>query len=293
MPQRHDRPRPASEPAKPPSRRHQRTPDGARPVEAGTTQVADDAAAWLREVTRGGDPVDLLTPHPSLRLDVGYEIQERMLDGRCRDGEVVVGAAVSAIGPTKPCAIADDEPTYRWLTDAMHVDASAGLCRSTVFTPRVRPEVAFIVDRDLDDPQTSAADVLDACDAVLPALVIVDYRLRQPVVRPGDVVAICAATSRFVLGDEPVPLDEVDLSASRCIIESDKAPSTTASGYELPGTAADAAAWLARQAVARGRAIESGMIILSGGLCGSHAVDAGETVAAHFDHIGDVELSCT
>lgn len=262
------------------------------PATRACTGVADAAAAWLRDAARGGDPVDLLTPHPSLGLGDGYEIQERMFDERCRAGELMVGAAVSAIGPTKPRAIPDDEPSYRWLTDAMHVDADVGLPRSSVLAPRVQPAIAFIVDRDLAAPETSAADVLDACSSALPALVVIDYRLRQPVVRPGDVVAICAATSRFVLGEGPVPLEELDLSSLACVLERDGDTMATAAAYELPGEPAEGAALLTRWAVASRRTIESGMVMLSGGLCGSVPVDAGETVAAHFAQLGDVQLTC-
>ena len=253
---------------------------------------ANETAAWLRDAARGAGPIDLLTPHPSLDLDDGYLIQDRMLDDRCRDGEVLVGAAVAAIGRTTPPAMPADEPLYRWLTDAMHVDAGTALARSSLLRPRVRPEIAFIVDRDLDDPATSAADVMAACTAVLPALVVVDYRLRQPVVRPADVVAVCAATSRFVLGGLPVDLDDVDLRTSHCVLEHNGAAVTTATDAELPGHPADAVAWLVRRLVSRGECVESGMVVLSGGLRGSVAVDAGDTVTARFDRIGDVQLWC-
>ncbi|HSJ46170.1 MAG TPA: fumarylacetoacetate hydrolase family protein [Euzebyales bacterium] len=250
------------------------------------------AAAWLRDASRGGDPIDLLTPHPSLELDDGYEIQDCMLADRRRDGEIVVGAAVAAIGRTIPPTMAAAEPLYRWLTDAMHVDAGTTLARSSLLRARVRPEIAFIVDRDMDDPATSAADVMASCSAVLPALVVVDYRLRQPVVRPADVVAVCAATSRFVLGETPVDLGAVDVAASRCVLEHNGEVVITATGAELPGHPADAVAWLVRQLSARGGYVESGMIVLSGGLNGSVPVDAGDTVTARFDRIGDVQLRC-
>lgn len=254
--------------------------------------VADEAASWLRDATRGGGPIDLLTPHPSLDLDDGYLIQDCMLDERRRDGEVLVGAAVSAIGRTTPPQMAVDEPLYRWLTDGMHIGPGASLPRSSLLRPRVRPEIAFIVDRDMDDPATSAADVMDACAAVLPALVVVDYRLRQAVVRPGDVVAICAATSRFVLGETAVALDDVNLTTTRCVLECNGAVVTVATGTELPGHPADAVAWLVRRVVSRGATVESGMVVLSGGLRGSVAVDTGDTVTARFDGIGDVRLRC-
>ena len=254
--------------------------------------VADEAAAWLREATRGGGPIDLLTPHPSLDLDDGYLIQDRIINERCRDGEFLVGAAVSAIGRTTPPTMAVDEPLYRWLTDGMHIDAGTALPRSSLLRPRVRPEIAFIVDRDMDDPAMSAADVMDACAAVLPALVVVDYRLRQPIVRPGDVVAICAATSRFALGEVPVPLRDADLSGVRCVLERNGTAVITAAGTELRGHPADAVAWLVRQVVFRGTTVESGMVVLSGGLRGSVVVDTGDTVTARFDGVGDVRLRC-
>lgn len=261
-------------------------------MEATAVSDANETAAWLRAAVRGTGPIDLLTPRPSLDLDDGYLIQDRMLDDRRRDGEVLVGAAVAAIGRTKPPAMAADEPLYRWLTDAMHVDAGATLARSSVLRPRVRPEIAFIVDRDLDDPATSATDVLAACSAVLPALVVVDYRLRQPIVRPGDVVAICAATSRFVLGSLPVALDDVDLATTRGVLEHNGTAVTTATGAELPGHPADAVAWLVRRVASRGESVESGMVVLSGGLRGSVEVDAGDTITARFDRVGDVQLRC-
>lgn len=249
-----------------------------------------EAASWLRIAARRGDPVDLLTRHPSLDLEDGYLIQDCMLDDRRRAGEIVVGAAVAAIGRTIPPAMNDDEPSYRWLTDAMHVDTGTALRRSSLLCPRVRPEIAFIIDRDLDDPATSADDVIAACPAVLPALVVVDYRLRQPVVRPADVVAVCAATSRFALGEVPVDVCASHLARSRCVLERNGQAVTTAAGGELAGHPADAVAWLVRRLASRGEGIESGMIVLSGGMRGSIALDAGDTVTGRFDRVGDVQL---
>lgn len=254
--------------------------------------IADDAAAWLRDAARGGGPIDLLTPLPSLDIEDGYRIQDRMLDDRRREGEVVVGAAVSAVGRTIPPAMPTDERLYRWLTDGMHVDAGTKLARSDLLCPRVHAEIAFIVDRDLDDPMTSAVDIMAACSAVVPALVVVDYRLRQPVVRPADVVAICAATSRFVLGGPAVDLRGVDLGVTPCVLEHNGMVVTTSAAVELAGHPADAVAWLVRQVAARGGCVESGMVVLSGGLRGSVAVDAGDRVTARFDDVGEVGVDC-
>jgi 2-oxo-3-hexenedioate decarboxylase len=72
--------------------------------------------------------------------------------------------------------------------------------------PRVEPEVAFVLGRDLEGPVTPAQALL-AVDGVCCALELIDSRYQNFQFTLEDVVADNASSSRFVLGSVVRPRD--------------------------------------------------------------------------------------
>ena len=66
--------------------------------------------------------------------------------------------------------------------------------------PRCEGEIAFLLRRDLKGPGVTVADVLAATEAVIPALEIVDSRIRDWKIKIQDTIADNAFSARVVLG---------------------------------------------------------------------------------------------
>lgn len=229
---------------------------------------------------------------PTLDIQSAYGIQDRLLQLRTNAGELLVGAKVGLVSRAVQSQLGVTEPVHGWLTDAMVVDDGAQLDIGHFLQPRVEPEITFILDRDLDDPDTTTAAVLAATAAVLPALEVLDCHFADYRVRPADIIAENSLAARFVLGPTPVEIGALDLRTLGCVFEMNDELVATATGAEVLGDPAAAVACLVRQLAARGRGIESGMVVLSGGLTRSVRVRAGDAVTAHFDHLGSVRLHC-
>lgn len=155
------------------------------------------------------------------------------------------------------------------------------------------PEIALIVDRDLAGPATTADDVLTATSAALPALEVLDCRFADYRARSADIIADNGAAARFLLGSRPTKLDAIDLRTLGCVFEHNGELVATATGAEVLGHPATAVAWLTRRLAARGRHLDAGMIVLSGGLTRSVRVRPGDVVRACFAQLGSVDLVCT
>jgi 2-oxo-3-hexenedioate decarboxylase/2-keto-4-pentenoate hydratase len=81
--------------------------------------------------------------------------------------------------------------------------SAAQFCR-----PKIEPEVAFRLAAPLAGPDITPVDVLAACDAVAPALEIVDSRIRDWRIALADTIADNASSAAVVLGAW-LPLNQV------------------------------------------------------------------------------------
>jgi 2-keto-4-pentenoate hydratase len=131
------------------------------------------------------------------------------------------------------------------------------------------------------------AGVLDAVEAVLPAIDVVDTRYSGPFRLP-DSIADNAGAARIVLGTVGRrPADLVDLSVLGCVFRH-RGGIDTAAGGAVMGHPAAAIVWLARALATRGQQLQEGAIVMTGGLTASVRLRPGETVTAEFDGLGSV-----
>jgi 2-keto-4-pentenoate hydratase len=135
----------------------------------------------------------------------------------------------------------------------------------------------------------SAHDVLDATAWVAGGLEVIDSRYRDFHFTLADVVADNASAARFVLGPKRVA-PTFDLGLVGCVLEHGGQIAATAAGAAVLGHPAEAVALLANWLGGRGRAIEPGWTVLSGGLTDAVPLGAGSVVEATFGRLGRVGL---
>src|SRR5690606_9517605 len=103
-----------------------------------------------------------------------------------------------------------DQPDFGVLTEQMVLPHGATVDVSAFIAPRIEPELAFILDRDLGGPDVTPADVLNSVRFVAPALEIIDSRIADWRIRLADTVADNASSAAVVIG-EPVSASSVDM----------------------------------------------------------------------------------
>jgi 2-oxo-3-hexenedioate decarboxylase len=250
-------------------------------------------AKHLFDANRSRSLVARLTDdHPELTLEQGYDVQLALRDLHIADGAQVVGAKLGLTSRAKQAQMGQSAPVHGFLTDAMRLDAGEPLEAASLGQPRVEPEIAFVIGRDLYGPRVSATEVLGATEAVCPALEILDSRYPDYKFTLPDVVADNTSAGRFVLGATLTRPVGIDLRLVGCAFERNGALAGTAAGAASLGHPAAAVAALVRELARRGEVLPAGSVVMSGGLTEAVPLAAGDVAVARFDRLGTVELAC-
>jgi 2-oxo-3-hexenedioate decarboxylase len=247
-------------------------------------ELADDLLRAIRERT----PIAPLTSeYPDLTVEEAYRIQDLVV-------EALGGRTAAKLGLTskaKQEQMHVDSPLFGWLPPGSQLGDGEPLVVADLIQPRVEPEIAFGLGRDLAGPAT-IAQVLAATERVVPALEILDSRFEGYSFTLPDVIADNASAARYMVGGPGAEVDGIDLRLTGCVFEKNGEVVATAAGAAVLDHPAGAVAWFAGEVAARGGQLEAGTTVLAGALTAAVAVLPGDVVRATFDRIGTVEVTC-
>lgn len=218
-----------------------------------------------------------------IALDDAYRIQDELVDLRVAEGERIVGAKLGLTSRAKQVTMGIAQPIYAWLTDAMVIEAEEPLDHASLIHPRVEPEIVFIMRDELRGPGITPARAMAAVGAVCCGLEVIDSRFADFKFTIGDVVADNASSARFALGAQTIlDVDRVPLATVGCSLRHQGRVIAHAAGAAVLGSPAEALAMLANHLGRRGRAVEPGWIIMTGGLTDAVPIGPNERVSARF-----------
>jgi 2-oxo-3-hexenedioate decarboxylase len=227
---------------------------------------------------------------PGLDADTAYRAQRMVVQRRLDRGERVIGAKLGLTSRAKQEAMGVHEPLYGWLTSGMVHPHGEPLPLAELIHPRVEPEIAFLIGRELRAPATITS-VLEATEAVLGAVEVLDSRYEDFRFRLPDVIADNASGSRIVLGPRArVAGDVCDLRLLGCVLRTRGDVVATAAGGAVMGHPAAAVAWLVNRLSPEDWPLGPGTLVLSGGLTAPVPVRPGSVVSAEFDGLGTVDV---
>lgn len=255
-------------------------------------EAVRQAADRLLEAWRNAGAIDGLPGdcRPESRSD-GYRIQSALLAASGARGWGWKIAATSEagqkhIGVTGPIA-------GRIFTDRVHLPGErVSLAGNRMQVAEV--EFAFRIGRSLDPRSTprSEREVLDAVDALLPAIEIPDSRL-EPFERAGaaQLIADNACAWRFVAGPAaPANWREADLAAWPVRARVGDRYLRDGVGGNALGDPRRALAWLANELSAQGIALEAGQVVTTGTCVAPLEIRPGDRVLADFGALGSVDV---
>jgi 2-keto-4-pentenoate hydratase len=248
-----------------------------------------EAADLLGAAYATGTPIDpLVERYPDMDLDDSYAIQVLQLTRRLEAGARLVGHKVGLTSEAMRRQMGVDQPDFGYLLDGMFHLESLPIPMAGFLQPRMEPEVAFVLGRPLRGPGVTVAEAVRAVDFVLPALEIIDSRIRDWRIGILDTVADNASSGGVVLGGRPVPLDALDLRTSGCLLHCNGELVASGVGAAVLGSPLSSLVWLANTLGARGAGLEAGHVVLPGSITASVRVVAGDTFSATFAGIGSV-----
>lgn len=251
-----------------------------------------DVAALARELLTSLQqraPVEPLTTRfPDMTVEQAYAIQLAGIKLRLVGGRRVVGKKIGLTSKAMQQLLGVPEPDYGHILDDMVVLNGEPVPASQMLQPKCEGEIAFILKRDLVGPGVTAADVLQATAYVVPALEIVDSRVRDWKIKLVDTVADNASSAAVVLGDKLTPVEGLDLRLIGMVLEKNGEIVATGAGAAALGHPASSVAWLANKLMAFDIPLKAGEIILSGALATAPPVAPGDHFRADFDRLGSV-----
>ncbi len=228
---------------------------------------------------------------PGLSADEGYAIQRLIIDAKVASGERVVGAKAGLTSRAKQLTMHVDQPIFGVLTSSMMISTDQPLICSDLIHPRVEPEIVFILGEDLNAPQLSGYDVLDATAWVTAGLEVIDSRYADFRFTHADVVADNTSASRFILGTSLRRPEEIpDLALVGCNLSVNGTVVTTAAGGAILGDPAGTVALLANWLHACGSPLRKGDVVLSGGMTNAYPIAPGGHVTSSLGRIGSVTI---
>ena len=225
---------------------------------------------------------------PTLTPTQAYAIQSAWLDLKLARGARVIGRKIGLTSRAMQQLLGVDQPDYGFLLDSMALTSGSALSRTDFLFPRIEPEIAFWLARDLKGPGITAEAVLAATHGVSPALELVDSRIANWQIKLPDTIADNASSARVIVSEQIVPLDGLDLAAEAVTLTCNGVEVGSGTGAAVLGHPAEAVAWLANKLAEYDIALAAGQLILPGAMCAAATVAAGESYHAIFTTIGEV-----
>jgi 2-keto-4-pentenoate hydratase len=248
-----------------------------------------EAAQLLLSAYETRVPVDPLTEkYTGLSLTDAYEIQLIQIGRRTESGRRILGHKVGLTSAAMQRQLGVTQPDFGHLTDEMFYPENTPIAAGTFLQPRIEPEVAFVLRRDLAGPGVTAAEAAAAVDFVLPALELIDSRIRDWKITLLDTIADNASSGGLVLGSRPRRLDEVDLRLGGCVLRRGAETAGTGAGGAVLGSPLNSLIWLANTLGERGVVLRAGHVVLPGSVTASVPVRPGDVFTAAFTGLGSV-----
>ncbi|MEL6299660.1 MAG: fumarylacetoacetate hydrolase family protein [Pseudomonadota bacterium] len=257
-------------------------------------QTAFDPHATARAIA---DAHAARTPYANLTgalapptIDDGYAAQEALAEiWRAEKGDVA-GLKIATTTKVMQELMGIDHPCGGMIyADTIHPSGVA-IRLADFMHVVVECELAVRIDRDLPDTGAlyTAETVRDAVGTVAAAFELIEDR--GAVYRESDAKTILADNAwngGIVLGKEVALPKERNLDGQRGSALIDGNPK----GDGLTDNPMGALAWVANLAVSRGRPMTKGMIVITGSVIPTFAVEAGTEVVFEIDNIGRVSAT--
>jgi 2-keto-4-pentenoate hydratase len=255
-----------------------------------TTQLEQGVASAAAAIIRAFDGHEPTSPVREwiepLGLAGAYRVQEEVVAYLSRGGARLTGRKIGLTARAVQAQLGVDQPDYGALLDSMEFADFEEIPWSGLIQPKVEAEIAFVLGRDLTGEGLSLADVIRAVDYAVPAIEVVDSRIRDWKISIFDTIADNASSAAYVLGGHARKIDELDLTLCGMRLDFEGEPVSTGCGAACLGNPLNAVKWLARQMVALGQPLRAGQVVLSGALGPMVPVRAGGVYEARISGLG-------
>jgi 2-keto-4-pentenoate hydratase len=232
------------------------------------------------------DPVRDLISTP----EAAYEVQALLTERSAAASRRLTGRKIGLTSTAVQRQLGVDQPDSGVLFADMAVPDGGIIPWGDLLQPRVEAEVALVLEHDLDHERHTVADLIRATAFALPAIEVVDSRIRDWDITLVDTIADNASCGRYVLGNRPMLLRDVDLRGCGMVLERRGDQLSTGTGAACLGHPLNAALWLADTLARLGCPLSAGDTVLTGALGPMATPAPGDVIEARIEGLGDVRV---
>lgn len=249
------------------------------------TQIADE----LVEAGRTRTPVQRLTArYPDMTIEDSYRVQNLWRRRSEAGGRRLAGRKIGLTSKAMQAATGISEPDYGIIFEDMVLENGSTIKWDQYTHPRVEVELAFVLNKDVNGPNATIFDVLNATEYVVPALEILDSRIEMEGRTIVDTISDNAAMGAMVIGGNPVRPQDVDLRWISAILYKNQTVEETGVAAGVLNHPAAGVYWLANKIAAHGDGLKAGETILAGSFTRPLWVYKGDTVFADYGKLGTI-----
>lgn len=254
-----------------------------------------DMAARLDAAERNREQIDHFSlQQPGMTIEDGYKIQRAWVARKLTAGRRLIGHKIGLTSRAMQRSSNIDEPDYGALLDDMLFANDSDIPFARFIEPRVEVELAFVLKRRLAGPDCKIADVFAATDYIVPAVEIIDARIRRIDPKTGvtrkvfDTISDNAANAGLVLGDNRIRPEAIDLRWVAALIARNDVIEDSGVAAAVLGHPALGVAWLANKLAPWGEALLPGEIILSGSFTAPVFASVGDRFLVDYGLLGTI-----
>lgn len=230
-----------------------------------STTTLDGIAGILRSARLKGEPIAAPTETmPALDADAAFEVQKINVTHAVAEGDRLVGYKLGNIAKVMQAAFGLDQPDYGHLLASIFEYEGTTLERGRFIEPFVELEPAFLLRRHLRGPNCTVADVIDAIEFALPAIEIIDSRVKDWAIGLPDTLADNGSTGAVILGGTPRRVTDLNLRDTRGVLRFNDREVIAGTTRNILGNPFAAVAWLVNRLAEYDVEFQPGHIILPG-----------------------------
>lgn len=225
----------------------------------------EDVATTLRSARLDRTPIVApTTTWSALDADSGFAVQRINVELAVAQGDRVVGYKLGNIAKAMQDAFGLDQPDYGFLLASTFAYEGTTLALDRYIAPFVELEPAFVLKHALRGPNITVADVISAIDYAVPAIEIIDSRVRDWAIDLPDTLADNGSTGSVLLGGTPRRVTDLCLRDTRGTLYFNGREVATGNTGCILGNPLGAVAWLVNRMSAYSVGFEQGQVILPG-----------------------------
>ncbi|MFD1210592.1 2-keto-4-pentenoate hydratase [Arthrobacter sp. GCM10027362] len=256
-----------------------------------STITLEDIAGTLRTARQQGEPIAAPTETwPGLDPDAAFEVQKINVAHAVANGDRLVGYKLGNIAKVMQDAFGLDQPDYGHLLASTFAYEGTMLARDRFIEPFVELEPAFVLRRPLRGPNTTVADVINAIEFALPAIEIIDSRVKDWAIGLPDTLADNGSTGAVILGGTPRRVTDLDLRDTRGVLRFNGREVISGTTGNILGNPLAAVAWLVNRLADYDVAFQAGQVILPGSCLQAVPVKEAGRWSGTFEGWGTVEF---